>query len=110
MHVAHRSAHVINMLDGSACDNVIAEEKPHYIVPGNRSVATDITLREAGGAKGLNVVPCARATVTMNREGDPSLAAEELGLPTSTYRFADSEASFHDAVAQWVFLASSNRS
>ncbi|EHB3562268.1 formate-dependent phosphoribosylglycinamide formyltransferase [Salmonella enterica subsp. enterica serovar Oranienburg] len=97
MHVAHRS-HVINMLDGEALRHVITEEKPHYIVPEIEAIATD-TLHELEG-EGLNVVPCARATqLTMNREGIRRLAAEELGLPTSTYRFADSEASFHDAVA-----------
>ncbi|HHW3082496.1 TPA: formate-dependent phosphoribosylglycinamide formyltransferase [Salmonella enterica subsp. enterica serovar Gallinarum] len=97
MHVAHRS-HVINMLDGEALRHVITEEKPHYIVPEIEAIATD-TLRELED-EGLNVVPCARTTqLTMNREGIRRLAAEELGLPTSTYRFADSEASFHDAVA-----------
>ncbi|EAA2043608.1 formate-dependent phosphoribosylglycinamide formyltransferase [Salmonella enterica subsp. enterica serovar Chester] len=97
MHVAHRS-HVINMLDSEALRHVITEEKPHYIVPEIEAIATD-TLRELED-EGLNVVPCARATqLTMNREGIRRLAAEELGLPTSTYRFADSEASFHDAVA-----------
>ncbi|EJW5945270.1 formate-dependent phosphoribosylglycinamide formyltransferase [Salmonella enterica] len=97
MHVAHRS-HVINMLDGEALRHVITEEKPHYIVPEIEAIATD-TLRELED-EGLNVVPCARATqLTMNREGIRRLAAEELGLPTSTYRFADSETSFHDAVA-----------
>ncbi|EAA7090449.1 formate-dependent phosphoribosylglycinamide formyltransferase [Salmonella enterica] len=97
MHVAHRS-HVINMLDGEALRHVITEEKPHYIVPEIEAIATD-TLRKLED-EGLNVVPCARATqLTMNREGIRRLAAEELGLPTSTYRFADSEASFHDAVA-----------
>ncbi|HCK8173030.1 TPA: formate-dependent phosphoribosylglycinamide formyltransferase [Salmonella enterica] len=97
MHVAHRS-HVINMLDGEALRHVITEEKPHYIVPEIEAIATD-TLRELED-EGLNVVPCARTTqLTMNREGIRRLTAEELGLPTSTYRFADSEASFHDAVA-----------
>ncbi|EEI0562536.1 formate-dependent phosphoribosylglycinamide formyltransferase [Salmonella enterica] len=97
MHVAHRS-HVINMLDGEALRRVIAMEKPHYIVPEIEAIATD-TLRDLED-EGLNVVPCARAAqLTMNREGIRRLAAEELGLPTSTYRFADSEASFRDAVA-----------
>ncbi|EIZ7312897.1 formate-dependent phosphoribosylglycinamide formyltransferase [Salmonella enterica] len=97
MHVAHRS-HVINMLDGEALRHVITVEKPHYIVPEIEAIATD-TLRELED-EGLNVVPCARATqLTMNREGIRRLAAEELGLPTSAYRFADSEVSFHDAVA-----------
>ncbi|HCC0888402.1 TPA: formate-dependent phosphoribosylglycinamide formyltransferase [Salmonella enterica] len=101
MHVAHRS-HVINMLDGKAIRRVVALEKPHYIVPEIEAIATD-TLRELED-EGLNVVPCARATqLTMNREGIRRLAAEELGLPTSAYRFADSEASFHDAVAAMGF-------
>lgn len=101
MHVAHRS-HVINMLDGEALRHVITVEKPHYIVPEIEAIATD-TLRELED-EGLNVVPCARATqLTMNREGIRRLAAEELGLPTSAYRFADSEASFHYAVAAMGF-------
>lgn len=101
MHVAHRS-HVINMLDGEALRRVVAVEKPHYIVPEIEAIATD-TLYELEN-EGLNVVPCARATqLTMNREGIRKLAAEELGLPTSAYRFADSETSFHDAVAAMGF-------
>lgn len=101
MHVAHRS-HVINMLDGEALRRVVAVEKPHYIVPEIEAIATD-TLCELEN-EGLTVVPCARATqLTMNREGIRKLAAEELGLPTSAYRFADSETSFHDAVAAMGF-------
>lgn len=98
MHVAHRS-HVINMLDGDALRRVVELEKPHYIVPEIEAIATDmlVTLEQ----EGLNVVPCARATkLTMNREGIRRLAAEELALPTSTFRFADSEATFRDAVAE----------
>ncbi|MGS9059207.1 formate-dependent phosphoribosylglycinamide formyltransferase, partial [Salmonella enterica subsp. enterica serovar Infantis] len=79
--------HVINMVDGEALRLVITEEKPHYILQEIEAIATD-TLRELEG-EGLNVVPFARATqLTMNREGIRLLAAEELGLPTSTYRFA----------------------
>ena len=98
MHVAHRS-HVINMLDGDALRRVVELEKPHYIVAEIEAIATDmlVTLEQ----EGLNVVPCARATkLTMNREGIRRLAAEELALPTSTFRFADSEATFRDAVAE----------
>ncbi|MDB2182760.1 formate-dependent phosphoribosylglycinamide formyltransferase [Citrobacter farmeri] len=98
MHVAHRS-HVINMLDGDALRRVVELENPHYIVPEIEAIATDmlVTLEQ----EGLNVVPCARATrLTMNREGIRRLAAEELALPTSTFRFADSEATFRDAVAE----------
>lgn len=98
MHVAHRS-HVINMLDGDALKTLVAQEKPHFIVPEIEAIATD-TLLELE-AQGQHVVPCARATkLTMNREGIRRLAAEELQLPTSSYRFADSEAAFRDAVAE----------
>lgn len=96
MHVAHRS-HVINMLDGNALKALVAQEKPHFIVPEIEAIATD-TLLELE-AQGQHVVPCARATkLTMNREGIRRLAAETLQLPTSSYRFADSESAFHDAV------------
>ncbi|SCC58775.1 formate-dependent phosphoribosylglycinamide formyltransferase [Kosakonia oryziphila] len=98
MHVAHRS-HVINMLDGDALKALVAQEKPHFIVPEIEAITTD-TLLELE-AQGQHVVPCARATkLTMNREGIRRLAAEELQLPTSSYRFADSEAAFRDAVAE----------
>lgn len=97
MHVAHRS-HVINMLDGAALRAVIELERPDYIVPEIEAIATDMlqTLEQ----EGHRVVPCAQATrLTMNREGIRRLAAETLQLPTSSYRFADSEASFHHAIA-----------
>lgn len=97
MHVAHRS-HVINMLDGDALRRVVELEKPHYIVPEIEAIATDMLIQLE--EEGLNVVPCARATkLTMNREGIRRPAAEELQLPTSTYRFADSESLFREAVA-----------
>jgi len=98
MQVAHRS-HVINMLDAEALKALVAAEKPHFIVPEIEAIATDalIELETAG----QRVVPCARATkLTMNREGIRRLAAEELQLPTSTYRFADSEESFRQAVSE----------
>lgn len=96
MHVAHR-AHVINMLDGNALKALVAQEKPDFIVPEIEAIATDMLIElEQSGQK---VVPCARATrLTMNREGIRRLAAEELSLPTSSYRFADSEAAFREAV------------
>lgn len=98
MHVAHRS-HVINMLDGAALKALVEQERPHFIVPEIEAIATD-TLIELE-AQGQHVVPCARATkLTMNREGIRRLAAEELQLPTSSYRFADSEAAFQQAVAE----------
>ncbi|MBB6341367.1 phosphoribosylglycinamide formyltransferase 2 [Pseudomonas fluvialis] len=88
MQVAHRS-HVLNMLDGDALRAVILKEQPHFIVPEIEAIATD-TLVELE-AEGFTVIPTARAAqLTMNREGIRRLAAEELGLPTSPYRFADS--------------------
>ena len=96
MQVADRS-HVISMLDGDALRGVIEQEKPHYIVPEIEAIATD-TLA-ALEKEGFNVVPTARATqLTMNREGIRRLAAETLGVPTSTYRFAASEEEYRAAV------------
>jgi phosphoribosylglycinamide formyltransferase 2 len=101
MQVAHRS-HVISMLDGAALRAVIEQEQPHYIVPEIEAIATD-TLVELE-AEGFTVVPTARAArLTMNREGIRRLAAEELGLPTSAYRFADSFADYAAAVAELGF-------
>ena len=98
MQVAHRS-HVINMLDGAALRAVIEAEKPHLIVPEIEAIATD-TLVELE-QEGYTVVPTARAAkLTMNREGIRRLAAEQLGLPTSRYRFADNLADFQAAVAE----------
>ncbi|MBB3321013.1 formate-dependent phosphoribosylglycinamide formyltransferase [Atlantibacter sp. RC6] len=98
MHVAHRS-YAINMLDGAALKALIGQEKPDFIVPEIEAIATD-TLIELE-QQGQRVVPCARATqLTMNREGIRRLAAEELGLPTSSYRFADSESDFLAAVEE----------
>jgi phosphoribosylglycinamide formyltransferase 2 len=96
MQVADRS-HVISMLDGAALRAVIEHEQPHYIVPEIEAIATD-TLA-ALEKEGFNVVPTARATqLTMNREGIRRLAAETLGLPTSTYRFAATEEDYRAAV------------
>ncbi|AXY01176.1 formate-dependent phosphoribosylglycinamide formyltransferase [Vibrio alfacsensis] len=96
MQVAHRS-YVIDMLDGQALEEIINKEQPAYVVPEIEAIATDklVELEE----KGLNVVPTAKATkLTMNREGIRRLAAEELGLTTSPYQFADSFSSFKAAV------------
>lgn len=96
MQVAHRS-YVIDMLDGSALEEVIAKEQPTYVVPEIEAIATDklVELEE----KGLNVVPTAKATkLTMNREGIRRLAAEELELTTSPYHFADTFEDFKAAV------------
>lgn len=92
MQVAHRS-HVLNMLDGQALRAVIELENPHYIVPEIEAIATD-TLLELE-AEGYTVVPTARAaSLTMNREGIRRLAAEDLGLPTSPFYFADNYADY----------------
>lgn len=98
MQLAHRS-HVIDMLDGEALRRVIEMEKPHYIVPEVEAIATD-TLVEME-AEGYCVIPTAKATkLTMNREGIRRLAAETLGLPTSSYRFADNREEFIQAVEE----------
>ncbi len=96
MQVAHRS-HVFSMLDGDALRSVVESERPHLIVPEVEAIATP-TLVELE-SEGWRVIPTARAArLTMDREGIRRLAAEELGLRTSPYRFADSEAEVRDAV------------
>ena len=86
MQVAHRS-YCINMLSGRDLRKIITSERPDYIVPEVEAIATQ-TLMELE-AEGFNVIPTAKAAwLTMNREGIRRLAAEELGLPTSPYRFA----------------------
>ena len=87
--LAHRS-HVIDMTDGDALAALIALEKPDLVVPEIEAIATaKLVELEAAGA--IRVIPTARAAwLTMNREGIRRLAAEELGLPTSPYQFADS--------------------
>ncbi|THF64505.1 formate-dependent phosphoribosylglycinamide formyltransferase [Pseudothauera nasutitermitis] len=87
--VAHR-AHVLPMTDGAALRALVEAERPHLIVPEIEAIATDM-LAEIEAAGLAEVIPTARATqLTMNREGIRRLAAEELGLPTSSYRFASS--------------------
>lgn len=96
MQVAHRS-HVFSMLDGDALRRVVESERPHLIVPEVEAIATP-TLVELE-SEGWRVIPTARAArLTMDREGIRRLAAEELGLRTSPYRFADSEAEVRDSV------------
>ena len=98
MQVAHRS-HVLSMLDGDALRQVIEQERPHYIVPEIEAIAT-ATLVELE-AEGYTVIPSARAAhLTMNREGIRRLAAEELGIMTSPYRFASSREEFELAVQE----------
>jgi phosphoribosylglycinamide formyltransferase 2 len=98
MQVAHRS-HVINMLDGAALAVLVEREHPHLIVPEIEAIATP-TLLELE-SKGFTVIPTARAArLTMDREGIRRLAAEQLGLKTSPYRFVGSMAEFRDAVGE----------
>ena len=87
--VAHRS-HVINMADGGALRALIERERPNLVVPEIEAIATT-TLLELERAGAVTVIPTARAAwLTMNREGIRRLAAEDLALPTSPYRFASS--------------------
>lgn len=95
--VAHR-AHVISMTDGAALRALIEQERPHLVVPEIEAIATD-TLVEIEAEGLAEVIPTARAAkITMNREGIRRLAAEELGLPTSPYQFADSLAELQAAI------------
>lgn len=98
MQVAHRS-HTLSMTDADALRAVIELEKPDYIVPEIEAIATDTLV--ALEQEGYNVIPTARAAqLTMNREGIRRLVAEELGLPTSPFRFADNRQSYLDAVEE----------
>lgn len=98
MQVAHRY-HVFNMLDPEALRKVIEEEKPDHIIPEVEAIATPVLVELE--KEGYHVTPTARAAwLTMNREGIRRLAAEELGLPTSPYRFASSKEEFEKAVAE----------
>lgn len=97
MQVAHRS-HVVSMTDGNALRALIEQERPHLVVPEIEAIATDM-LREIEREGIAEVIPTARATqLTMNREGIRRLVAEELGLPTSPYAFADSLAELQAAI------------
>jgi phosphoribosylglycinamide formyltransferase 2 len=100
--VAHR-AHVIDMTDGAALAALIEQEKPDLIVPEIEAIATD-TLAALEAAGQITCIPTARAAqLTMNREGIRRLAAEDLGLATSPYRFASSLAELQAACAEIGF-------
>src|SRR5690625_727641 len=97
MQVAHRH-YVISMLDGPALEALVRQEQPHYIVPEIEAIATDtlVQLEE----EGFHVIPTAFATrTTMNRKGIRHLAATELGLTTSPFRFAANHEEYLAAVA-----------
>lgn len=98
MQVAHRN-HVFSMLDAETLEKVIREEKPDHIIPEVEAIATP-TLVELE-KQGFHVTPTAHAAwLTMNREGIRRLAAEELGVTTSPYRFANTEEEFRQAVEE----------
>lgn len=101
MQVA-QSSHVLSMLDGDALAEMIEKENPDLIIPEVEAIATPklIELEK----KGYTVIPTANATyLTMNREGIRRLAAEELGIPTSKYEFAQTEDEFRAAVGRIGF-------
>lgn len=96
MQVAHHSR-VLNMANQEELRALIDEVKPHFIVPEIEAIATDVLLEVEAHGQAV-VIPSAKAAhLTMNREGIRRLAAEQLGLPTSSYRFADSLESFRAA-------------
>ena len=96
MQVAHFS-YTLNMADPSALKALIEQVKPHLIVPEIEAIATQVLI-EVEEQNIATVIPSAKAVnLTMNREGIRRLAAEELGLPTSAYRFADTLESFRAA-------------
>lgn len=96
MQVAHRS-HVIDMLDAEELRRIIELEKPDLVVPEIEAIATAELVKLE--QEGVRVIPTARAVnLTMNREGIRRLAAEELQLPTSPYRFASSPEEYLEAV------------
>lgn len=104
MQVAHRS-HVLDMLDGQAVRELIAAERPNLIVPEIEAIHTptlvELEREFAGRGSDTRVIPTARAArLTMDREGIRRLAAETLGLPTSPYRFVDTQEEYRAAVAE----------
>lgn len=98
MQIAHRS-YVLSMLDGGRLREIIEKEQPDIIIPEVEAIATPTLVQLE--KEGYNVIPTANAAfLTMNREGIRRLAAEELGLPTSFYRFADNHEEFLAAIKE----------
>ena len=98
MQVAHR-CHVFNMLDGAKLRQVIEQEQPSLIIPEVEAIATP-TLVELE-KEGYRVIPTANAAfLTMNREAIRRMAAEELGLPTARYKFADTHEEYLQAIEE----------
>lgn len=101
MQIAHKS-HVFNMLDATELHKVIESEHPDYIIPEVEAIATDELVRLE--KEGYRITPTAKAvSLTMNREGIRRLAAEQLGLPTSPYRFAETREEFDAAIREIGF-------
>ena len=98
MQVAHR-CHVFNMLDGAKLREIVEMEQPSLIIPEVEAIATP-TLVELE-KEGYRVIPTANATfLTMNREAIRRMAAEELGLPTARYKFADTHEEYLQAIEE----------
>lgn len=98
MQVAHRS-YVFNMLDGERLRQIVELEKPDHIIPEIEAIATPMLVELE--KEGFNVTPTASAArLTMNREGIRRLAAEELGLKTSPYKFASTFEEFQQAIEE----------
>ena len=98
MQVAH-NARVFNMLDATALRKAVEEEKPDFIIPEVEAIATPELVKLE--QEGWHVVPTARAALlTMNREGIRRLAAEDLGLTTSPYKFASTREEFDRAIEE----------
>ncbi len=90
---------VINMLDGTALDAIVAKHKPDVIVPEIEAIRTERFYDYE--KQGVQVVPSARAAnFTMNRKAIRDLAAKELGLKTANYRYATSLAELQTAVKE----------
>lgn len=98
MQLAHRS-YVFSMLDAEKLREIIEKEKPDLIIPEVEAIATSALVELE--KEGYNVIPTAKAAfLTMNREGIRRLAAEELGIPTSFYKFADTREEFDSALEE----------
>lgn len=98
MQVAHRS-YVASMLDAERLNEIIRIEKPDHIIPEIEAIATEVLLQLE--QEGFNITPTAKAVMlTMNREGIRRLAAEDLGIETSPYLFAQTKEEFVAAIAE----------
>ena len=101
MQVAHRS-HTLNMLDPEALQKIIDLEQPDLVVPEIEAIATPVLLELE--KQGTTIIPTAKAAwLTMNREGIRRLAAEDLAIPTSPYKFASNKAEFDQAIHEIGF-------